>query len=114
MVAFDVFGAVSKIKAVIKSRHSKILALEDLIQMVEASMERMLLMALWVNSQVSAIVDSSAKGSPLVLKSIAELKRPIVLHLISQRAALHSATGFVPTRIQSAEGYWPPGLRADT
>ena len=106
---FEVGGALSEIQKLIKSGKSPLLGLNELVPLAEASMERMLFMSLWVDSQVSAITNSRAAANQTA--SIAELKRPIVARLLALRQGC-IANGITPTRmLPSTEGLWPVGLR---
>jgi hypothetical protein len=112
VVVFEGHGLLSKIMKLLKLGKSEFSALDSLLPLAEEAMERMLLMSLWVDSQVSAITAPSSRIATAQVKSIAELKAPIIGRLVDKRAALFAATGFSPERIRlPEEGFWPPGLR---
>jgi hypothetical protein len=116
MTVFETHSALKKILELLNLRHSELSAIDEMLPLVEAAMERMLLVALWVDSQVAAITEPVVIVSDVPLEKTVEiLKAPIVRRIIELRTAMHAADGNSPRCMRlPEEGLWPAGLRKRT
>jgi hypothetical protein len=129
---FEFKAAIEKIISVWKLRKPEMQRINAYLPAVETTMESMLLMSLWVSSQVGAITKplpkpNSRKALPpseTLKPSVAELKIPVIETMRRLRKEMREAGEEVtkeagqPVDAEdeqftfNRDGFWPRGLRA--
>jgi hypothetical protein len=110
IMAFELKDVVAKIKAILDIGHADFRITDDLLMLIEASMQQMLLCAILVEGEVGAMTGRFAFAGGPSDAANAAYKAPIVARIHKYRAAMQQediASSFIhlPT-----DGYWPPGL----
>jgi hypothetical protein len=106
---FVIPNAISDIKDLLDLPLAEFESQNKLLPAIESSMELMLLMAMFVQSQVRAITGTA---SEVELSDVNNLKRPIVNTLLELKHKVPAGADALSARLTfSEEGFWPAGLR---